>query len=47
MIGIGASPRLSNLLAKLAWERLEQVDDLYTAGAGPGVPSRGSPRDLT
>ena len=40
MIGIGASPGLSNLLAKLACERLEHVDDLYTAwpvDAGAGI----------
>jgi saccharopine dehydrogenase-like NADP-dependent oxidoreductase len=40
VIGIGASPGLSNLLAKLACERLEQVDDLYTAwpvDAGAGI----------
>jgi len=31
VIGMGASPGLSNLLARLACDRLEHVDDLYTA----------------
>ncbi|MCP4224171.1 MAG: saccharopine dehydrogenase [Actinomycetia bacterium] len=31
VIGMGASPGLSNLMARIACERLERVDDLYTA----------------
>ena len=31
IIGLGASPGVSNLLARLACERLDRVDDLYTA----------------
>ncbi len=31
VIGMGASPGLSNLLARIACERLERVEDLYTA----------------
>lgn len=31
IIGLGASPGVSNLLARVACERLDQVDDLYTA----------------
>ena len=40
VIGIGASPGLSNVMARLACERLEHVDDLYTAwpvDAGSGA----------
>ena len=31
IIGLGASPGVSNLLARLACDRLDRVDDLYTA----------------
>ena len=31
IIGLGASPGISNLLARLACDRLDQVDNLYTA----------------
>ena len=31
VIGMGASPGLSNLMARLACDRLERIDDLYTA----------------
>lgn len=40
VIGMGASPGVSNLLARIACERLERVDDLYTAwsvDAGTGT----------
>lgn len=31
IIGLGASPGVSNLLARVACDRLDRVDDLYTA----------------
>lgn len=46
IIGIGASPGISNLLAATAYEQLDQVDSLHTAWrGGSGVPKAPANRD--
>ena len=47
VIGMGASPGLSNLLARIACERLERVEDLYTAWPVDGGSSEVGEEDFS